>query len=949
VTYALGIDIGTTFSAAAVWRDGRAETVPLGNRANVVPSVVLLRDDGTLLVGDAAARRAIVEPRRVAREFKRRVGDRVPVMLGEQPVEPERLLAAMVAWIVERVSEREDGTPAYVTLTCPANWGEYRRGLLRDAALDAGLVNAGLVVEPVAAAIHYASQERVEPGAFIGVYDLGGGTFDATVLRKTDEGFEVYGTPEGDDGLGGVDFDQLVLAHVAASLGDTWSKLDLTDTATLQALAQVRANAVEAKEALSTDVEAGIAVILPGVTQDVRITRSEFEDAVRATLQRTIDVFRQAVVGGGLEPSQLHRVLLVGGSSRIPLVSQLLTQQLGVQIAVDAHPKYAVCLGAAVAAGTRLAAAAGVPQTLDMRAAGARDEADQGQPGATRAWVADERDDQEAQQQVASARPEVPVDKRVLESLRAPVEGAVPHAETQEFAAIVGDSPAQASGERQTLEVDLVDRGLTAAHDVSFSDVTHAIPPVEREEPPPPKRVERGRKRQPVITAVLVALVVLSGAAAMWAVTEWLSQRNQQADPPVVENGGGGNGGGDNQPPAGSSAPPTTVNEAAQDQVGRFDFDGLDLTEVSPQDLGGIDVTDDNQIEGITTSGTSFVAVGDRPSDTELDALVLLSPDGQEWSRFDDPAFGGEGNQRMFSVASGPGGVIGVGVDGTRPEGDGGVWTGLDDEVTKVESPALGSEGYQEIRDIVWYQDRYIAVGCSDTTGEGQDMCAENQAGGQEATIWTSTDGLEWSRLDSGAVEQATNAVMWAVTPTTAGVAAVGIEQDAGPESRRAAFWFSADGETWSRVEAEPAPDSIDSSITGVAANELGVVATGYDSTPESAHDEAFWFSADGTSWEQAIADSRTRNNQVVNKVVATPDGFLAVGRDFQQGSNLGGVWVSPDGQQWNRQYEDVFGPDGTILRDAAASTERLVIAGHGTGDGPLGVRLLAADAAGDP
>jgi hypothetical protein len=126
------------------------------------------------------------------------------------------------------------------------------------------------------------------------------------------------------------------------------------------------------------------------------------------------------------------------------------------------------------------------------------------------------------------------------------------------------------------------------------------------------------------------------------------------------------------------------------------------------------------------------------------------------------------------------------------------------------------------------------------------------------------------------------------------------------------------------------------------------VVATGYDSTDGTAHDEAFWFSQDGTSWEQATVEQRLPKNQVVNKVVATPTGFLAVGRDFDQ-VNFGGVWVSADGQQWSRQYNDVYVPDGTILRDVAAGPERLVIGGHGTGDGPLGARLWTAPASGDP
>jgi molecular chaperone DnaK len=351
MTYALGIDIGTTFTAAALWRAGRAETVPLGDRANTVPSVLFLRHDGSWLVGEAAERRAVVEPARVAREFKRQIGDQVPVLLGGRPVTPQALTGQMIAWVVARVSEWEDRLPERVTLTYPANWGTYRRGLMLEAAAAAGLAEIELVTEPAAAATYYASHERLGPGALVVVYDLGGGTFDAAVLRKTEGGFELVGAPAGDNSLGGIDFDQAVMDHVAGSLGPAWSGLDLTEPAMLSAFAQVRANAVAAKEALSSDLDAGIAVILPGVTREVRLTRTELEERIRVPLRRTIEILEQVIASAGVAPGELHSVLLVGGSSRIPLVSELIAAELGVPVAVDEHPKFAVCLGAATIAG----------------------------------------------------------------------------------------------------------------------------------------------------------------------------------------------------------------------------------------------------------------------------------------------------------------------------------------------------------------------------------------------------------------------------------------------------------------------------------------------------------------------------------------------------------------------------------------------------------------------
>jgi actin-like ATPase involved in cell morphogenesis len=354
MTYALAIDVGTTFTAAAVWHDGRAEVVPLGNHNNAVPSVLFLRHDGVMLVGDAADRRAVGEPGRVAREFKRRLGDRVPVMLGDRRFTPQQLTGEMIAWVLAKVTERLGRPPGYVILTCPANWGEYRRQRMTEAAEAAGLSGAELLSEPHAAAVYYAAGERLEPGALVAVYDFGGGTFDAAVLRKTEHGFELCGDPAGEDELGGVDIDQAVIDRVAAAMGTHWSALDSADPAVATAVAQVRASAVQAKEALSADLEAAVPVVLPGLTRQVRVTRAELEEEVRPQVQRTIETLERAIEQASVTPDQLHAVLLVGGASRMPLISELIAAELKVPVSVDAHPKFAVCLGAAIAAAPRV-------------------------------------------------------------------------------------------------------------------------------------------------------------------------------------------------------------------------------------------------------------------------------------------------------------------------------------------------------------------------------------------------------------------------------------------------------------------------------------------------------------------------------------------------------------------------------------------------------------------
>ncbi|MGH9213335.1 MAG: Hsp70 family protein [Acidimicrobiales bacterium] len=353
MTYYLGIDLGTTFTAAAVWRDGRVEIASLGSRAPVIPSVVLLRDDGTLLTGDAAARRAVTEPERIAREFKRRFGDPTPIMVGGTPYSPDALTARLLAWVVDHVSEREGERPAGTTVSHPANWGPFKLDLLRQVFRMADAERVSTITEPEAAAIHYASQERVEVGSTVAVYDLGGGTFDAAVLRRTTSGWEVLGAPEGVERLGGIDFDQAVFHHVSSTIGSALDDLDPADPTAVTAMARLRQECVDAKEALASDVDVTIPVLLPNIQTEVRLTRSELEGMIRPALADSIGALRRALASANVAPESLQSVLLVGGSSRLPLVAQLVGSELRRPVAVDAHPKHGVALGAAIVAAER--------------------------------------------------------------------------------------------------------------------------------------------------------------------------------------------------------------------------------------------------------------------------------------------------------------------------------------------------------------------------------------------------------------------------------------------------------------------------------------------------------------------------------------------------------------------------------------------------------------------
>jgi molecular chaperone DnaK len=355
--FGLGVDLGTTFTAAAVSRGDQPEMVTLGDRSAAIPSVVMIRENGTSIVGDAAHRQAAAHPSRVAREVKRRLGDPTPLILGGEPHSAAQILSRLLRSAVDAAVAREGRRPDGIVLTHPANWGPYKRELFDSVPRLADLPAVSMVTEPEAAAAHYASNARVTKGSVVAVYDLGGGTFDATVLRQLDEGFAFLGPPEGIEGLGGIDFDEAVFAHVDRSLDGALSGLDLDDPRAAASLVRVRQDCVLAKEALSGDTETSVPVLLPDLATEVRLTRGEFEEMIRAPIEATVSSLRRALDAADVAPADLSNVLLVGGSSRIPLVSQMLSAELGRPTAVDTHPKHAVALGAALLAGRRRAGA----------------------------------------------------------------------------------------------------------------------------------------------------------------------------------------------------------------------------------------------------------------------------------------------------------------------------------------------------------------------------------------------------------------------------------------------------------------------------------------------------------------------------------------------------------------------------------------------------------------
>ena len=345
MVYRLGVDLGTTFTAAAVDDGSGPSMLGLGNRALTVPSVVFLASDGTFHFGEAADRRAASEPARAAREFKRRIGDTVPILMAGQPYSPQALSAKLLSWVVSVAAERQGGPPEEVVVTYPANWGGYKRELLDQLVSLADVPRALTCTEPEAAATQYASRARLAAGDRVAVYDLGGGTFDVCVLEKQDPGFRIVGSPDGVEHLGGIDFDEAVFQHVLGLLPGRVGDLDPDDPDVTQGVARLRRECVEAKEALSSDIETTIPVTLPGLNTSAADDPPRARGTAHRSAARHARRHPPGPSLGGPRALGPHDGRAGRGSSRIPLVSHLLQTEFGVRTAMDTHPKHDIALG----------------------------------------------------------------------------------------------------------------------------------------------------------------------------------------------------------------------------------------------------------------------------------------------------------------------------------------------------------------------------------------------------------------------------------------------------------------------------------------------------------------------------------------------------------------------------------------------------------------------------
>lgn len=348
--WVLSIDFGTTNTVSAMAYDDHVEPLEIEG-ARRLRSLVVVSPEGDILVGRAAAERAAVEPGRAEMTPKRRLGG-PPLLLGDRSVDATDAAAAVLRYVYgEALRQRSGVPPASTWLTHPAGWAEARLSALREAGRRAGLPNVGLLPEPVAAAIHYSGGD-IAPGRHVAVYDLGGGTFDTTVLRRTETGFEISGQPGGDPEIGGEEFDHRIVVHLGEILGvddpSAWERIRQPgdDRSWQQVATRFRDAARDAKESLSTVTSAQVYVPAP-VDRDLRITRPEFESLVRDDIEKTARILQTTIHDAGIGDGEVDAIYLVGGSSRIPIVPEIVESHLqGTTVTLD-EPKVVTALGAA--------------------------------------------------------------------------------------------------------------------------------------------------------------------------------------------------------------------------------------------------------------------------------------------------------------------------------------------------------------------------------------------------------------------------------------------------------------------------------------------------------------------------------------------------------------------------------------------------------------------------
>ncbi|OZB91651.1 molecular chaperone DnaK [Paenibacillus sp. XY044] len=347
----IGIDLGTTNSCVAVMEGGEAVVIPNPEGARTTPSVVGFKKDGERTVGETAKRQAITNPDRTIISIKRHMGTNHKETIDGKEFTPQEISAMILQKLKSDAEAYLGQTVTQAVITVPAYFNDSQRQATKDAGKIAGLEVLRIVNEPTAAALAYGL-EKAEDQTIL-VYDLGGGTFDVSILELGDGFFEVKAT-SGDNHLGGDDFDQVVIDYLVSEFKKDQG-IDLSkDKAAVQRLKDAAEKAKkELSGVLTTTISLPFITVVDGVPQhlEVNLTRAKFEELSADLVERTLGPTRQALSDSGMSSSDIDKIVLVGGSTRIPAVQEAIKRLTGKEPHKGVNPDEVVALGAAVQAG----------------------------------------------------------------------------------------------------------------------------------------------------------------------------------------------------------------------------------------------------------------------------------------------------------------------------------------------------------------------------------------------------------------------------------------------------------------------------------------------------------------------------------------------------------------------------------------------------------------------
>ncbi len=347
----IGIDLGTTNSCVAVMEGGKPVVIPNAEGSRTTPSVFAITKDGERLVGPVAKRQAVTNPDRTVISIKREMGTNYTVTIDGKAYTPQDISAAILAKMKETAEAYLGEKVTEAVITVPAYFNDSQRQATKDAGKIAGLDVKRIINEPTAASLAYGLEK--EGSQKILVYDLGGGTFDVSILDIGDGVFEVMST-NGNTRLGGDDFDQRIIDWIA----DAFQKENGIDLRKDRTAAQRLKEAAEkAKIELSGTMTAAIS--LPFIAMDatgpknvdMTLTRARFEELTRDLVEATVEPMRKALSDAGLTFAQINKVILVGGSTRIPAVQETVKRVTGKEPFKGINPDECVAIGAAIQGG----------------------------------------------------------------------------------------------------------------------------------------------------------------------------------------------------------------------------------------------------------------------------------------------------------------------------------------------------------------------------------------------------------------------------------------------------------------------------------------------------------------------------------------------------------------------------------------------------------------------